>query len=41
MWTPNQTHKEIVDIAVMLASSNLDMQNFQIKQAKLNLNQLN
>lgn len=38
---PNQTHKEIVDIAVMLASSNLDMQNFQIKQAKLNLNQLN
>lgn len=38
---PNQTHREIVDIAVMLASSNLDMQNFQIKQAKLNLNQLN
>lgn len=38
---PIQTHREIVDIAVMLASSNLDMQNFQIKQAKLNLNQLN
>lgn len=38
---PNQTHREIVDIAVMLASSNLDMQNIQIKQGKLNLNQLN
>lgn len=38
---PSQTHREIVDIAVMLASSNLDMQNIQIKQGKLNLNQLN
>jgi hypothetical protein len=38
---PNQTHREIVDIAVMLASSNLDMQNIQIKQGKFNLNQLN
>lgn len=38
---PNQTHREIVDIAVMLASSNLDIQNIQMKQGKLNLNQLN
>lgn len=38
---PTQTHREIVDIAVWLASNNLDAQNFQFKQAKLNLNQIN
>lgn len=38
---PIQMHREIVDIAVLLASNNLDSQNFQLKQYKLNLNQLN
>lgn len=38
---PPHTHREIVDIAVLLASNNLDAQNFQLKQYKLNLNQLN
>lgn len=38
---PIQIHREIVDIAVLLASNNLDSQNFQLKQYKLNLNQLN
>lgn len=36
---PHQTHREIVDIAVLIASNNLDMPNFQYKQAKLNMNQ--
>lgn len=36
---PQHTHREIVDIAVLIASNNLDMPNFQYKQAKLNMNQ--
>ena len=38
---PKHTHREIVDIAVLILSNNLDMPNYQLKQAKLNLNQLN
>ena len=38
---PKHTHGEIVDIAVLILSGNLDMPNYQLKQAKLTLNQLN
>lgn len=37
---PNHTHNEIVDIAVYIATNNLDMPNMQFKQAKLQLNQM-
>lgn len=37
---PDQTHSEIVDIAVLLASGNLQSPDYQIRQAKLNLNQI-
>lgn len=36
---PNHTHREIVDIAVMITSGDLQLPDYQIKQAKVNLNQ--
>lgn len=38
---PEHTHAEIVDIAVLIATDNLQIPDYQIKQAKLNLNQIN
>ena len=38
---PDHTHAEIVDIAVLIATDNLQIPDYQIKQAKLNLNQIN
>lgn len=38
---PEQTHREIVDIAVLLLASNMELPSYQLKQAKLNLNQNN
>lgn len=38
---PEHTHSEIVDIAVLIATDNLKIPDYQIKQAKLNLNQIN
>lgn len=38
---PEHTHREIVDIAVLIATGNLQIPDYQIKQAKLNLNQIN
>ena len=38
---PEQTHREIVDIAVLLLTSNMELPSYQLKQAKLNLNQIN
>jgi hypothetical protein len=35
---PETTHKEIVDIAVLLATGELQLPDFQAKQAKVNLN---
>ncbi len=37
---PEHTHREIVDIAVLIASGNLGTPDYQQKQAKLNLNQI-
>lgn len=37
---PPHTHREIVDIAVMLASSEIEAPNYQIKYSKLGLNNL-
>ncbi len=37
---PNQTHREIVDIAVMLASSEINTSDVQMKMNKLNINQI-
>ena len=37
---PDHTHREIVDIAVMLASSELQTSDYQVKLNKLNLNQI-
>jgi hypothetical protein len=34
---PEHTHREIVDLAVLILSGNLDMANYQLKQQKLNL----
>lgn len=34
---PNQTHSEIVDLAVLLASMNMEMQASQFKSSKINL----
>ena len=38
---PEHTHREIVDIAVLLTTGELQIPDYQIKQAKLNLNQIN
>lgn len=38
---PEHTHREIVDIAVMIASGELELQSYQLKSHKLNYNQLN
>lgn len=38
---PDQTHREIVDIAVLLATGEMQLPDYQIKQAKVNLNQIN
>jgi hypothetical protein len=39
---PDSTHREIVDLAVMITTGELENSNaYQINQAKLNLNQLN
>lgn len=38
---PEHTHREIVDIAVLIATGEIQAPDYQIKQAKLNLNQLN
>lgn len=38
---PEHTHREIVDIAVLIATGDLQIPDYQIKQAKLNLNQIN
>jgi hypothetical protein len=35
---PPHTHREIVDIAVLILTGNLQIPDYQIKQAKLNLN---
>lgn len=36
---PEHTHREIVDIAVLILSNNLELPSYQLKQAKVNLNQ--
>ena len=36
---PTQTHREIVDIAVLILTNNLELPTYQLKQAKVNLNQ--
>lgn len=38
---PKHTHREIVDIAVLIVTGDLQIPDYQIKQAKLNLNQIN
>jgi len=38
---PDHTHSEIVDIAVLITSGELESQGYQLKQAKVSLNQLN
>ncbi len=38
---PEHTHREIVDIAVLITTGELQIPDYQIKQAKLNLNQIN
>lgn len=38
---PNHTHREIVDIAVLITAGDLSLQDYQFKQAKINLNQIN
>lgn len=37
---PEQTHREIVDIAVLIATGQIQAPDYQIKQAKLNMNHL-
>jgi hypothetical protein len=37
---PEQTHREIVDIAVLIVTGQIQMPDYQIKLAKLNLNNL-
>lgn len=37
---PEGTHREIVDIAVLLATGEIESPNYQIKQAKLTMNKL-
>ena len=36
---PEHTHREIVDIAVLILTNNLELPTYQLKQAKVNLNQ--
>ena len=36
---PIQTHREIVDIAVLILTNNLELPSYQFKQVKVNLNQ--
>ena len=38
---PGHTHREIVDIAVLITTGELQIPDYQIKQNKLNLNQIN
>lgn len=38
---PEHTHREIVDMAVLIKTGELQIPDYQIKQAKLNLNQIN
>jgi hypothetical protein len=38
---PAHTHREIVDLAVLIAAGDLQLPDYQVKQAKLNLNKLN
>lgn len=38
---PEHTHREIVDIAVLIATGEMQIPDYQIKQAKLKLNQIN
>lgn len=38
---PEQTHSEIVDIAVAVTTGDLQIPDYEIKRAKLNMNQLN
>lgn len=38
---PEHTHREIVDIAVLITTGDLSLDNYQFKQAKINLNQIN
>lgn len=38
---PEHTHREIVDIAVLITTGELQIPDYQIKQAKINLNQIN
>lgn len=38
---PDHTHREIVDIAVLILSGELQTKDLQVKQMKLNFNQLN
>ena len=37
---PKHTHREIVDIAVLIITGELQIPDYQIKQAKLNMNKL-
>lgn len=37
---PDHTHREIVDIAVLVTSGDLSSPDYQLKQAKINLNQI-
>lgn len=37
---PEHTHREIVDIAVLITTGELQIPDYQIKQSKLNLNQI-
>jgi hypothetical protein len=37
---PEHTHREIVDIAVLITTGDLQSGDYQLKQAKLNLNQI-
>lgn len=38
---PEHTHREIVDIAVLITTGDLQSGDYQLKQAKINLNQIN
>lgn len=38
---PEHTHREIVDIAVLIITGELQIPDYQIKQAKINLNKIN
>lgn len=38
---PEHTHREIVDLAVLISSGDLQLQDYQVKAAKVNFNNLN